>query len=79
MAKKLTIADVRKVAVKHGGRVESDGCGGYEVLAEGRRWQDAEVQCYVLPMNEIEPEDRQDELQRCVDLISAGHEPYPGG
>lgn len=76
--KRLTIADVRRVATRHGGKVQRDGCGGYEVIAPpGRRWIDAEVQCYVLPLNEYEPGERQAELQRCIDLIEAGHEPYP--
>ena len=78
--RKLTIDDVRRVAAKHGGEVLSDGLGGYEILAPyRRRWKDAEVQCYVLPLNGIEPEDQQDEIQRCIDLIQDGHEPYPGG
>jgi hypothetical protein len=76
--KKPSVKDVRKVAESHGGRVVPDGCGGYEVLAPpNRRWIDAEVQCYVLPINEYEPDERPGELQRCIDMIEAGHEPYP--
>lgn len=77
--KRLTIADVKREAAKHGGTVESDGCGGYDVLApDDRRWIDAEVQCYPLPVNEYESaEEKQYELQLCIDLIKGGHEPYP--
>jgi hypothetical protein len=78
MSKKPTMADVRRIAKKHSGSVESDGMGGYEVLApSGRRWIDAEVQCYVLTLNEYEKHEIPDEIQRCVDLIENGHEPYP--
>jgi hypothetical protein len=77
-AGKLTITDVRRVAARHGGRVQPDGCGGYEVLAPpDRRWINAEVQCYVLPLNEYEDDERQDELQRCIDMIEDGIEPFP--
>lgn len=75
--KKLTIADVRRAAERCGGRVESDGCGGYDLLApDGRRWIDAEVWCQPIPLNEMEPDEKQDELRRCLDIISLGHEPY---
>lgn len=69
---------MKREAKKHGGRVESDGCGGYEVLApDGRRWIGAEVWCYPLPVSEYESaEERQNEFQTCIDEISLGHEPY---
>jgi hypothetical protein len=78
--RRLTISDVRRVAAKHGGLVEGDGMGGYEVLAPpGRRWIDAEVQCCVLPLTEMEDdEERQWAIQSCIDMIFRGHEPYPG-
>jgi hypothetical protein len=77
MSKRLTIADIKRAAAKHGGRVESDGCGGYEVISpEGTRWIDAEVQYYVLPVRESNPEDVQDMLRQCMDFIKSGHEPY---
>lgn len=74
---KPTMANLRKLALHHGGTVEPDGMGGYEVVAPpDRRWIDAEVQCYVLPLNEYEPHERAAEIQTCIDMIEAGHEPY---
>jgi hypothetical protein len=79
-SKRLTIADVKRLAVKLGGRVQPDGCGGYEVLAPPHcRWIDAEVQCYPLPLNECQDaQEKQDEIQTCLNLIGGGHERFPG-
>ena len=74
------LRDLYRVARSHAGTVEPDDCGGLEIVApSGQRWIDAKVQCYVLPLNEIEPEHHAEEIQRCIDLIERGTEPYPGG
>lgn len=75
---KPTLANLRKLAASHGGTVESDGCGGYEVLAPpDRRWVDGEVQCLVLALSEYDrPGEKTEEIQHCIDMIANGHEPY---
>ena len=72
--KPLTIASVRAVVQRFGGRLERDGCGGYEALApDGLRWTDAEVWCYALPLSEAEsPAERQEMLHQAVTMLSRG-------
>jgi hypothetical protein len=69
-----TITDIRREVRKHGGRLERDGCGGYEALApDGFIWADAEVWCYPLPLNEAESrEERQDMLEQAVRMLGGG-------
>jgi hypothetical protein len=76
---KPTVANLRKLAAQHGGRVQSDGCGGLEVLAPpDRRWINGEVQCLILALSEYESrEERRDEIERCMDMMAAGHELFP--
>jgi hypothetical protein len=71
---KPTIANLRKLAERHGGVVESDGCGGYDILADPDakyRWIDGEVWCLPLPLNEIDPADHRAEIQWAMDNIIA--------
>ena len=80
MPRRITINDVRRAAAKAGGTLESDGCGGWELLAPAdRRWVWTETQCQPLPVREWAGDEVQDELQRALDICTSGHEPYAGG
>ena len=72
----MTLRDVKRAASTWGGTVESDGCGGYDVLApRGYRWIVAEVWCYPLPLSEAESkEERQEMLTQAVNMLRGGIE-----
>ncbi len=74
--KKITLAQVRRAAEKAGGRLEQDGCGGWDLLApDGCRWTWSETWCQPIPLGEAESaEDRQDMLQWALDCATSGVE-----
>lgn len=70
------VSAIKALARRHGGTVEADGCGGYEILApDGRRWRSAEVWCYPLPLSECESaEERQELLRQALAMLADGTE-----
>lgn len=72
------LANVRRAVAKHGGRVEPDGNGGYDLLApDGFRWRVAEVWCQPLPLGEAETkEERQEMLETALNAVKDGIEPF---
>lgn len=76
---KATIANLKKLVASHGGIVESDGCGGLDLLANRdatRKWTNTDTWCQPLPLGEIEPEFRQEEIRRAMDCVSGGTCPF---
>jgi hypothetical protein len=75
--KRLTISKVRRAAAKAGGRVEPDGCGGYELIAPyGYRWASSETVFQPIPLNEAQDADsRQEMLRWAMDCATGGLEP----
>lgn len=73
---KLTIAKIRKAAGKVGGRLVSDGCGGYDLLApDGKKWAWSETWCQPIPLGEADgQEDKESMLQWAMDCATGGLE-----
>lgn len=73
---RLTIASVKRAAAKAGGRVEPDGCGGYDLLApDGKRWVESETWCQPIPLGEADsPSERSDMLRMAMDCLAGGLE-----
>ena len=72
----MLLQRLRREVKKRRGRVEADGCGGYEILApEGRRWKSAEVWCQPLPLSEAESrEEKEGMLRGALEMVAEGTE-----
>jgi len=74
---KTTIANLRKVTAKHGGILKSDGCGGWDILADldgKKRWISFEVWCQPLPLNEYDANEKIELIQQAIIGCSQGTE-----
>ena len=79
---KPTLANLRKLVARHGGTIERDGMGGYDLLASPpgvepmMRWINAEVWCQPLPLGELDREERLERIEEVMMSIEGGTEPY---
>lgn len=72
---KATINQIKKEAAKHGGKVEKDGNGEYDLLApEGSLWAEAEVWCQPIPLGEedLTPESKAEMLESALAVARGG-------
>lgn len=73
-SKTITIALVKAAASQAGGKVLSDGCGGYDLIApDGKRWTWAEAWCQPIPLSEAgTQEERHEMLQWAYECATGG-------
>ncbi len=76
-----TFQQLRNAAREAGGKLESDGDGGWNLLAPpGSRWGRTETQAALIPLGDADDdEDEADMIQYGIDCCVAGHEPIRGG